>query len=77
MFRAVGIVGARGTIAHPHIWAGKETKPSPSNGFGSQLATPPLPGFQIFQRPCHIAIALKQTPLAKLQIARLHLWLAM
>ena len=67
----------KGAIAHPHIWVGKEAKPSPSNGFRLQLAPPSLPDFQIFLRPCHIAIALKQTPLAKLQIARLHLWLAM
>ena len=61
----------------PTDLVGKEAKPSPSNGNGLQLAPPPLPSFQIFLRPCHIAIALKQTPLAKLQIARLHLWLAM
>ena len=31
----------KGAIAHPHIWVGKEAKPSPSNEFGLQLAPPP------------------------------------
>ena len=69
--------GKGGNRPLPTDLVGKEDKPSPSNGFGLQLALTPLPDFQFFLRPCHIAIALKQTPLAKLQIARLHLWLAM